>query len=129
MKLTEALKVTLMDIVVLIAERDIPSNNTEARLIERSGCDEETVAWCISVLWNENEGWISYDDHPQTGERGYVLNSQFDDGGGLDKLYASFRQRPTSVQGAEGIIALDEDDEDPDDEWTDDIDDEDDSGW
>ncbi len=119
MSLTSKQKANLLDIIALIAERDMPSNNTEAMLVARSHLDQETVGWCVSVLFNENRGWLDYDEHPSTGERGYVLNEAFDAGEGLDKLYASFLSRPTTVKGAEGSIALDEDDEDPDDEWAD----------
>jgi hypothetical protein len=108
-----------MDLLALIGERDMPSNNTEERLVERSGLDQETVAWCIAVLLNEGEGWLEYDEHPKTGERGYFLGKKFNKGGSLDKLYATFLDRPAVVKGSGGKIVLDEDDEDPDDEWTD----------
>ena len=53
MKLTSIESTKLMDLIALIGERDMPSNNTEARLVERSGLDEETVAWGIAILFNE----------------------------------------------------------------------------
>jgi hypothetical protein len=128
--LTSTQEVNLMDIVALISERDMPSNNTEERLIERSGLDQKIVAWCIAVLFNEGEGWLEYDEHPHTGVRGYYLGEAFEMGGTLDHLFTQFQTRPSKVQGAEGDINLDEDDEDPDDEWAD-IDelDDDDTGW
>jgi len=126
--LTSVENTNLLDLLALIGERDLPANNTEAMLIERSGLEQETVAWCLAVLWNEGEGWLDWDDHPKTGERGYLLGERFDAASGsLEVLYASFHAQPSKVKGAEGDIDLNEDDEDPDDEWADiDEDDEDD---
>lgn len=123
MKLTSTQKANLLDIIALIAERDMPSNNTEARLLERceGAMDQESVAWCLDVLFNEGvKGWLDDDCHPQTGERGYVLNARFDKGQEtLDQLFARFNRRPKTVKGKEGRIDLRRDDEDPDDEWAD----------
>jgi len=113
MKLTKAKKAHLMDLLALIGERDMPSNNTEQRLIERSGLGEATVAWCIAVIWNEDTGWAEYDEHPQTGERGYYLGERFDAGGGLDKLFAAYQAKIKRV----GEMAVTADDEDDEDEW------------
>jgi hypothetical protein len=128
-KLTETQKSNMLDLLALIGERDRPSENTEARLVERSGLDQESVAWCLSVLWNDGNGWLEWDDHPHTGERGYYLGEKFDKANGsLDKLYASFQAVPGKAPGAEGELDLGDDDEDPDDEWAD-IDDDDDPDY
>jgi len=112
MPLTEYEKEQLLDIVVLIAERDMPSNNTEERLIERSGLEQETVAWCLSVLWNEGEGWLDVDEHPQTGEWGYTLNGKFDKGESIEKLHTAFLAQPKAVKAGENELELELDDED-----------------
>lgn len=118
MTLTPTEKNTLVTLVNLIGERDMPSNNTEARLVERSGFDEETVAWGLSVLFIEGKGCLDYDEHPQTGERGYVLNDGFKRGKWVDKLYAAWWGRPKSVKGKGGRILLTRDPENPEDEWS-----------
>jgi hypothetical protein len=118
MSLTNTQKTNLMDLLALIGEKDMPSYNTEAMLVGRSGLDQESVAWCLAVLWNEGEGWLDWDEHPSTGERGYYLGDRFDAAkGSLDALFAKYEARPSKVKGGEGDIDLDEDDEDPDDEW------------
>ena len=128
-QLTNTEKTHLLDLIALIGEREVPSNNTENRLVERSGLDEETVAWGVSVLFNEGKGWLGHDDHPQTGERGYYLGKRFRAGGSIDKLYTDFLNRPKTAPGAEGKINLIIDDEDPDDEWADIDDDDDEAPW
>jgi len=129
-KITSIEKNHLLDLLALIGERDMPSNNTETRLVERSGSDEETVAWGVAVLFNEGQGWLEYDEHPSTGERGYYLSERFEDGDSIEKLHAKSQKRPQSVEGAEGDIALNGDDEDPDDEWSEiNNDDGEDDGW
>ena len=102
----------LVVILTLIEELDkpMPSNNTEERLVARSGLSEKDVAWCIDVLWNDGEGWLDYGEHPKTGERGYFTNSRFEDGD-LASLYRSWKTRQAD------ILTFDRDDEDPDDEW------------
>lgn len=113
MKLTATEKTNLLDILALIAERDMPSNNTEATLVRRSGLPADTVSWAVSVLHNDGDGWLDFDEHPKTKERGYVIGNQFDNGGDLDVLYASWHAKDLRV----GDLSFDEDDEDPDDEW------------
>ena len=109
----------LVDLVTLIAELDMPVNNTEAALVRRSGMSEETVAWGLDVLFNDGKGWLDAHDHPKTDERGYLLNARFDDDGDIEDLVARW-----SAAQADALV-FDADDEDPDDEWAD-IDDEDD---
>jgi hypothetical protein len=108
----------LLDIITLVAEHDRPSENTEARLVERSGKNPETVAWCLDVLFNEGGGWLDDDPHPQTGERGYTVNKRFNSGT-LDDLYQSWSSVPERV----GKMSLthDVDEPDPDDVWNDGI--------
>jgi len=129
-KLTNTEKTHLLDLLALIGERDMPSNNTEAMLVIRSGLDEETVAWGVAVLFNEGKGWLEHDEHPRTGERGYYLGERFESGGSIEKLHTAFQNKPKSVIGAEGDLYFDFDDDDPNDEWSaiDDDDDDDDGG-
>ena len=116
-KLTNTEKTHLLDLIALVGERDMPSYNTEAMLVRRSGLNEETVAWGIAVLYNEGLGWLEHDDNPQTGERGYYLGDRFD-AGDMDQIYKEFLASPKTAPNAEGgIIVLDKDDDDPDDEW------------
>jgi hypothetical protein len=107
--MTPSQRTILLDLLTLLAERDMPSNNTEERLVER-GADEETVPWCLDVLFNDGKGWLTACDHPKTGERGYMLNARFEDGS-LETLFASWE-----ASQADGLT-FDHDDEDPDDEW------------
>jgi hypothetical protein len=123
-KLTADQKTNLLDVLTLISERDMPSNNTPERLVERSGMPAETVEWCLDVLHGHGEGWIDYDTNPRTGEQGYFVNDRFDAGTKLSALYKSWQTRQ------EEALAFDEDDEDPDDEWADiDEDDDPDDHW
>jgi len=123
-KLTADQNKNLLAILTLIAERDMPSNNTEARLVERSGLSEKTVAWCLDVLHNFGEGWIDYDINRRTDEQGYYVNDRFDAGGKLGTLYKAWED------AKEEVLKFDADDEDPDDEWADiDEDDDPDDHW
>jgi len=119
--LTTTQKANLLDIIALISERDMPSNNTEEMLVLRSGLDQETVAWCVSVLSNDGDGWLNFAKHPKTNERGYLIGSGFDKGGDLATLYASWHAKDLRV----GDLSFDADEDDPDDEWAD----EDDGEW
>lgn len=117
-------KADLLTVLTAIAEMDRPSENTEHRLVARTGLLEETVAACIDVLYSEGTGWVDYDEHPRTLERGYVCNEKFDKGKEtLDQLITRHTRGPKKVPGKAGTISLMLDDEDADDEWSDDDDD------
>lgn len=124
-------KSDLLTVLTAIAEMDRPTENTGARLMERTGLDEETVAACLDVLYNEGAGWLDYGEHPRTLERGYFCNAKFDKGKEtLDQLIARHLRGPKKAPGKAGTISLVTDDEDDEDEWADiDKDDDPDDQW
>jgi len=96
----------------LIGERDMPSNCTAERLIERSGLPPEEVLWALEILWADDAGFIRVDVHPRSGERGYFVcpKSKKKTPMDLDVLYAHWEVSSEDIDE-------DDEDDDPDDEW------------
>lgn len=102
-----------------VAERDMPSNNTVERLVTRTQLPARRVLWAIEFLWNEDEGFLRYDEERRTGVRGYYVapgckkKSPLD----LDALHAAREAAIKEVLEGDEDAEEDEDDFDPDDEW------------
>jgi hypothetical protein len=59
---------------ILIGERDMPSNCTPERLVQRSGIPTARVLAAIDLLWADDAGFIRVDQNRRTGERGYFVD-------------------------------------------------------
>ena len=106
----------LLAILTLItASKANPAENTARRLRERSKLPEETVAWCLDVLWLTGMGWLDFHEHPRTLEQAFYTNTRYESSReDLDDLYARWLRSKPDVTN---MPAFDQDDEDPDDEW------------
>lgn len=114
--LTEQQYDHLLAILTLILEaKSNPAENTTVRLRERSELPEETVAWCMDVLWLHGKGWVDFHEHPRTLEQAFYANKRFQSTKeDLDDLHARWQRTQPKVHN---LPAFDKDDEDPDDEW------------
>ena len=111
MPLTNLQRQTAWVIFRLIAERDMPSNNTSQRLVERSGMPGDQVLWAIELLWNDDAGFVLVDENRATGERGYYVDPKCrrKTAKDLDVLFALWE--------VEQDDDSDEDDDEDGDEW------------
>lgn len=114
MPLTSQQRLIAWNIFCLIRERDMPSNCTSHRLVERSGLDDELVLWAIDFLWADDAGFIRVDVDRRTGERGYFVDPKCKKKTpqDLDALFAEWELRQEDLDEE-----AEEEDEDPDDEW------------
>ena len=116
MPLTRELRNDAYKIYLLIGERDMPSNNTAERLVQRSALPQDRVLTALDLLWADDTGFIRVDTNRSTGERGYFVDpscrkkTPLD----LDALYALWEAALEDAGDDD-----DEDDEGPDedDEW------------
>jgi hypothetical protein len=112
MPLSRDQRTNIWTIFRLIGERDMPSNCTAERLVERSNLNPEEVMWAIEILWADDAGFIRVDVHPRSGERGYFVDpkSKKKTPMDLDTLYANWE-----ISQEDGDEDGDEDDDEDDD--------------
>ena len=121
MPLTRELRNDAYKVYLLIGERDMPSNNTAERLVQRAALPKKRVLAALELLWCDDAGFVRVDENPDTRERGYFVDPKckkktpLD----LDALYRDWEQDQEDEDPDE------EGNSEPDDEW-DEIDDEDD---
>lgn len=121
MPLTREQRSDAFRLYLLIGERDMPSNCTAERLVQRSGIPADRVLEALELLWGDDSGFIRFDEHPKTGERGYFVDpkcrkkSPTD----LDALYDA-RQEALNEAASDDDEDDDDEDDDPDDKWEDD---------
>ena len=61
-------------IYLMVKERDMPSNCTLERLVQRTAIPEARVAWALDFLYAEDAGWIHADVDRRSGRRGYYVD-------------------------------------------------------
>ena len=74
MPLTREQRTDAYRLYQLIGERDMPSNNTAARLVQRSSLPAKRVQAAIDFLWADDSGFIRADTNPDSGEMGYFVD-------------------------------------------------------
>lgn len=120
MPLTREQRNDTFRIYVLIGERDMPSNCTAERLVQRSGIPEARVLAALDLLWSDDAGFVQVDEHRRTGERGYFVSAKCRNKSPAD-IDALFSARQAAMEEAddEGDDDDDEEEPDPDDKWDD----------
>lgn len=113
MPLTNTQRTQLWTIFRLVAERDMPSNNTIEQLAVRSKLPKKDVAWAVEVLWADGSGFIEMDQQRRSGVCGYFVEkpNKKKTAADLDALFSNWEVGKDDEEDD----APDKDDED---EWS-----------
>ena len=121
MTLTRELRNDAYKVYLLVGERDMPSNCTAERLVQRSGLSAARVMAALELLWNDDAGWIRVAVHKKSSTQGYYVDPKCRKKSPPD-LDALFAERQAGLEEEDDSEGTDEDEDceaDPDDEWKD----------